>query len=188
MCSFAPSCPNALPEAPAQLHSCPSSPSSAHPPLAKALLAFAPSLDSRCWAYPELVFPTSMAANSSRHCCCARGQGRMAFHLQGTVPPSPSSCSPLCITSRGESLQPAKGDLLRHTRPQTSTSYGTSFFHTAQIFSQTKGLSPITMSREQWEAEAGDHGGQFIFLSAGTRLSFAKCPRRNSKHSEKSHL
>lgn len=134
------------------------------------------------------LFPTSMAANSSRHCCCARGQGRMAFHLQGTVPPSPSSCSPLCITSRGESLQPAKGDLLRHTRPQTSTSYGTSFFHTAQIFSQTKGLCPITMSREQWEAEAGDHGGQFIFLSAGTRLSFTKCPRRNSKHSEKSHL
>lgn len=116
----APPCPNALPEAPAQLHSCPalssSLPQHIHP---RALLALAPTLDKRCWAHPELLFPTSMAANCPQGTGAVPG-GREGWLLicRGQLLPAPAPAhrsTSLCITGCGERLQPAKGDLLTET-------------------------------------------------------------------------
>lgn len=85
---------------PAPLHCQKPLPSSALVPLSlprhihpRALLALAPALDKSCWVHPQLLPHQHGSKLSPGHRCCARGQGRMAPHLQGTAPPSPSSRS-----------------------------------------------------------------------------------------------
>lgn len=182
-CSSAPPCPDALPEAPAQLHSRPSVSSSALPP--QSLVSSCSSSGQELLGASRAPSPPAWQQTVLKALLLCQGTGTDGFHRQGTAPPSP--CSPLNLPEEHQQWweaanskgRPVDWDILdpRHLLPMGHLFSRQSRFSHRQRVSLTSPWAGSSVL--QWEAEVGDHGGQFTSLSAeamqeaGTCLSYA---------------